>query len=73
VLSATLAFAGRVLYPSYAAAPRIMTSLSPLKDQVAAGSEMWVLNSIVMLAPAVLIILKMLEPKGLTEPVMSGR
>jgi putative membrane protein len=71
VLSATLAFAGRVLYPSYAEAPRIMPSLSPLKDQVAAGSEMWVLNSIVMLAPAVLITLQLLTPRGLRES--SGR
>jgi putative membrane protein len=71
VLSATLAFAGRVLYPSYAEAPRIMASLSPLKDQVAAGSEMWVLNSIVMLAPAVLITLQLLTPRGLRES--SGR
>jgi len=70
VLSATLTFAGRVLYPSYAAAPRI-TSLTPLKDQVAAGSEMWVLNSLVMLAPAVLITLQLLTPRALREP--SGR
>lgn len=65
VLSATLAFAGKVLYPSYAAAPRIMDSLSPLKDQVAAGSEMWVLNSIVMLAPAVLLVMQLLQPRAL--------
>jgi len=79
VLSATLAFAGRVLYPSYAAAPRIMSSLGPLQDQVAAGSEMWVLNSIVMLAPAVLITLQLLTPRGLrgssgqSREVLSGR
>lgn len=36
VLSATLTFSGRVLYPSYARADRI-TSLTPLKDQVAAA------------------------------------
>jgi len=79
VLSATLAFAGRVLYPSYAEAPRILSSLSPLQDQVAAGSEMWVLNSMVMLAPAVLITLQLLTPRGLRESsgrsreVLSGR
>lgn len=65
VLSATLAFAGRVLYPSYAAAPRVCF-LTPLKDQVAAGAEMWVLNSLVMLAPAVVIAMKELSPKFLT-------
>jgi cytochrome c oxidase assembly factor CtaG len=66
VLSATLAFAGRVLYPSYAEAPRICF-LTPLKDQVAAGAEMWVLNSLVMLAPAVVIAMKELSPRVLTR------
>src|SRR5206468_136534 len=36
ILSATLAFSGRVLYPSYAAAERV-THLSALQDQIAAG------------------------------------
>src|SRR5215472_1822377 len=62
ILSATLAFSGRVLYPSYAAAPRIST-LTPLKDQVAAGAEMWVLNSMVFLIPAVVIAVKELSPR----------
>ena len=64
VLSATLAFSGKVLYPSYVAAPRIST-LTPLKDQVAAGAEMWVLNSIVFLIPAVVLTMKLLTPKAL--------
>ena len=63
-LSATLAFAGRVLYPSYAEAPRVCF-LTPLKDQVAAGAEMWVLNSIVMLIPAVVIAAQELSPRFL--------
>lgn len=67
ILSATLAFSGRVLYPSYAAAERI-TSLTPLKDQVAAGAEMWVLNSLVMLAPAVVVTMQLLTPRALREP-----
>ena len=62
VLSATLAFAGKVLYSSYADAPRVCF-LTPLKDQVAAGSEMWVLNSTVMLLPAVVIAVRELSPK----------
>lgn len=66
ILSATLAFAGRVLYSSYAEAPRV-SSLTPLQDQVAAGSEMWVLNSIVMLIPATAITLHLLSPKALTK------
>ena len=50
ILSATLTFAGRVLYPSYAQTERI-TSLTPLQDQIAAGAEMWILNSLMFLIP----------------------
>ncbi len=66
-LSATLAFAGKVLYAEYAEAPRLCF-LTPLKDQVAAGSEMWVLNSTVMLVPAVIIAIKELSPRWMAEP-----
>jgi len=64
VLSATLVFSGRVLYPSYLEAERI-SSLTPLQDQIAAGAEMWVLNSVVFLVPAVLLTIRMLSPKSL--------
>ena len=64
ILSAVLAFSGKVLYPSYGAAERI-TRLTPLKDQVLAGSEMWVLNSIVFLVPVAVIVMRMLSPRGL--------
>lgn len=64
VLSATLVFSGRVLYPSYANAVRVST-LTPLQDQIAAGAEMWVLNSLVFLVPAVVITIRMLTPKSL--------
>jgi putative membrane protein len=67
VLSATLAFAGKVLYAEYAAAPQICI-LTPLKDQVAAGAEMWVLNSTVMLIPAVVIAVKELSPRWMSKP-----
>lgn len=67
VLSATLTFSNRVLYSSYAQAERI-TSLTPLKDQVAAGAEMWVLNSLVFLIPAVMITAQLLQPKALRSP-----
>jgi putative membrane protein len=70
VLSATLAFSGRVLYRSYAEAPRICF-LTPLKDQVAAGAEMWVLNSLVFLVPAVAIAAKQLSPRCLAVPSTS--
>lgn len=54
ILCALLAFSGRVFYWSYAVAPRIAT-LSPMQDQVAAGGEMWVLNSTVFLSFAIYI------------------
>jgi len=70
-LSATLAFAGKVLYSSYAEAPRV-SFLTPLKDQIAAGSEMWVLNSVIMLVPAVSIAWRELSPKWLAGPNRSS-
>ncbi len=66
ILSAILAFSGRVLYPSYASAERI-SFLSPLNDQIAAGSEMWVLNSIVFLVPAISITIQLLSPRALAR------
>lgn len=68
VLSASLTFSGRVFYPSYAAAERI-TRLSPLQDQIAAGAEMWVLNSLVFLIPAAAVVMTQLAPRHLwTSP-----
>ncbi len=70
ILSATLAFSGRVLYPSYAHAERI-ASLTPLQDQIAAGAEMWVLNSLVFLIPAVALTVRMLSPRSLQQTPVS--
>ncbi len=64
ILSATLAFSGRVLYPSYAHAERI-SSLTPLQDQVGAGAEMWVLNSVVFLVPAVVLTFRLFAPRSM--------
>lgn len=64
VLSASLVFSGRVLYSSYARAERV-SSLTPLQDQVAAGAEMWVLNSVVFLVPAVVLTFRLLAPRSL--------
>ena len=73
VLSATLVFSGRVLYPSYANAARV-SSLTPLQDQIAAGAEMWVLNSLVFLLPAVAITIQMLSPRSLQRaPASTGK
>ena len=64
ILSAILVFSTHVLYPSYAAAPRVCF-LTPLNDQAAAGAEMWVLNSIVFLIPAIAITVQLLTPRAL--------
>jgi cytochrome c oxidase assembly factor CtaG len=61
ILSATLTFSGRVLYPSYSHAERI-SPLTPLQDQIAAGAEMWFLNSAVFLVPAALLVFRTLAP-----------
>jgi cytochrome c oxidase assembly factor CtaG len=62
VLSALLTFSGRVLYPTYEQAPRVC-SLTPMQDQIAAGSEMWLLNSTVFLIPAIVLTARFISPK----------
>src|ERR1035438_7883189 len=61
-LSAILAFSDRVLYPSYAHAPRLF-GISALEDQVAAGAIMWVLGSLAFQVPAVVIAVQCLSRK----------
>ena len=61
-ISALLCFSNRVLYPSYAAQPRLY-GISALTDQAAAGALMWVFGSIVFLIPAMNITLKLLSPQ----------
>ena len=69
-LSAFFVFSGRVLYPSYADAPRIF-SLSPLNDQIAAGAFMWVFGSLLYLIPAVVIVFRLVE--GNSSRLMNRR
>ncbi len=66
ILSAVLCFSGRIFYPTYGLAARI-SNLSPLQDQIAAGAEMWILNSIVFLIPAMMLIVVTLNPRRLQE------
>ncbi|HWA96689.1 MAG TPA: cytochrome c oxidase assembly protein [Terracidiphilus sp.] len=61
-LSALLTFSGKVLYPTYALAPRIF-SISALNDQAAAGAEMWVIGSAIFLAAAMSSVLELLTPE----------
>jgi cytochrome c oxidase assembly factor CtaG len=72
ILSAVLTFSGRVLYPSYLHAERICR-LTALQDQIAAGAEMWVLNSTVFLVPAVALTFRLLTPKALRAPATGPR
>jgi putative membrane protein len=62
-LGAFLTFCDRVLYPSYAAAPRLF-GISPLEDQIIAGALMWVFGTFVYTIPAVVITIRLLSPQG---------
>ncbi len=61
ILSSFLAFCGRVIYPSYLAAPRLF-HMSPLQDQECAGAVVWVSVTFIYLIPAVVITMQMLPP-----------
>jgi putative membrane protein len=61
--AAFLTFAGRVIYPSYAAAPRVF-DISALNDQAAAGALMWVIGSIFYLVPLAVIAMGLLSPQS---------
>jgi putative membrane protein len=60
--SASLTFSRQVIYPSYAAAPRVL-DISPLADQAAAGALMWVIGSIFYLVPVAMIAHQLLSPQ----------
>ena len=62
-LAAFLTFAGRVIYPSYSAVPRVF-GISALGDQAAAGALMWVVGSILYLLPLAAIAWHLLSPKS---------
>jgi polyferredoxin len=62
-LAAFLTFSGRVIYPSYAAGPRIF-GVSAMGDQMAAGALMWVAGSIFYLVPLVMIAVHLLAPQS---------
>jgi hypothetical protein len=59
-LSAFLVFYDRVVYPTYAAVPRI-TNLTALEDQAAAGALMWVASSVFFLVPLGLITIELMS------------
>ncbi len=62
-LAAFLTFSGRVIYPSYAAGPRVF-GITALGDQAAAGALMWVIGSIFYLVPVAAIAIHLLSPQS---------
>jgi cytochrome c oxidase assembly factor CtaG len=60
-LSAFLIFCDRVVYPTYATAPRIF-GMSALEDQAAAGAIMWVPGSFAFLIPMLWITMRVATP-----------
>jgi len=62
-LAAVLTFSERVLYPTYAVAPRLFGTTA-LGDQSLAGILMWVPGSLLFLIPAVLTAIQWLSPGG---------
>jgi len=61
-LSAFLIFSERVLYPTYAAVPRLW-GISVLDDQAAAGAIMWVPGSVVFLIPVTILAIRWLDSR----------
>jgi cytochrome c oxidase assembly factor CtaG len=59
-LSAFLIFSERVLYPTYAAVPRLW-GISALDDQAAAGAIMWVPGSVIFLIPVAVLAIRWLD------------
>src|SRR5262249_53563126 len=66
-LSAYLIFCDRVVYPTYAAAPRF-SGTSALADQIAAGAIMWVPGSLAFLIAVGLITIKALTSRRAVRP-----
>jgi len=60
-LSALFSFSDQVLYPTYAAAPRL-SATSAHADQSAAGALMWLFGSLGFLVPAGAIAIRLLSP-----------
>jgi cytochrome c oxidase assembly factor CtaG/ferredoxin len=60
IISASLVFSGKVIYPSYAKIH--YSSFTPLEDQILAGAIMWVPGSIIYLVPVVIAVVQLLSP-----------
>ncbi len=71
ILGALITFADIVLYPFYAAAPRV-TGLSPLDDQQGAGLLMWLGGASIVLFVLTLRFFSWMEPDA-EEPLESSQ
>jgi putative membrane protein len=69
-LSAFLAFCDRVIYSSYLSAPQLL-QVSTLADQQLAASLMWVLVTIILAVPAVVVTMRILAPQHIPTPQRS--
>ena len=77
ILAAILAFADRVIYPTYAALPPL-DALSALEDQALAGVIMWVPGSVAFLVPLLWLVLTTItapraEPRLEAQPALRRR
>ena len=70
-LSAFLTFCNRVIYPHYLSAHRLF-NISPLGDQEAAGSLMWIWVTFAYLVPAAVVTIQMLSPRRRPSEVKVG-
>src|SRR5262245_37472237 len=73
-LSAFLIFSERVLYPTYAAVPRLW-GITALDDQAAAGAIMWVPGSVIFLIPVAVLAIRLLDSprtRSMTNKVNYG-
>lgn len=68
-LGAFLTFCDRVLYPSYNGTVLVF-GITPIQDQIFAGSLMWVVGFFVCFIPGVFVTLKLLSPR-VSQPTTS--
>ncbi len=71
ILSAFFALSERVVYPAYAAAPRLW-GITPLDDQVAAGALMWVPGSIAFLLPVALLVIELASGRAVRPSALAA-
>jgi putative membrane protein len=66
VLSGFLVFCDRVVYSSYLSVPGLF-GISPLQDQERAAALMWVVVTLILMVPAVMITMQILSPEHARE------